>query len=137
MENIYDSFIKKLESLKVNNKATVVFLYGDLGAGKTTFTKRLVEYLGLNINITSPTFVILKNYNFPLLNFEHLIHIDAYRLDSYIDLKKIKFDEYLGDNKNLIFIEWPEKIKDGQLIADIKIFFEHGDDKENRIVSIK
>jgi len=59
--------------------ATVVGLYGDLGAGKTFFTQVVAKTLGVEENIVSPTFVIEKIYELVGQKFSHLIHIDAYR----------------------------------------------------------
>ncbi len=136
MENIYEEFIKKLKSISKKDKATVVYLQGDLGSGKTTFTKNLCKQLGLNIDITSPTFTILKNYEFPIENFKKLIHIDAYRLESYKDLQKIKIEEYLRDKENLIFIEWPSIIENDEIKPDIVIRFDYVEDMDTRSVKI-
>ena len=134
--SVFEEFIEKLKTNKNLHKATVVFLNGDLGSGKTTFTKNLCKYLNLDIEIHSPTFVILKSYEFPIEGFKNLIHIDAYRLNSYDDLKKIKFEDYLKDKDNLIFIEWPELVKDENLVPDIIIEFDYIEDVNNRYIKI-
>lgn len=134
--NIFDEFVEKIKSNKNKDRATVVFLHGDLGSGKTTFTKNLCKYLNLNIEIHSPTFVILKRYDFDFANFKNLIHIDAYRLKSYSELKKIKFEDYLQDKNNLILIEWPSLISDEGLVADMNMFFEHGEKEDERVIKI-
>ncbi len=131
MDNIYDDFVKKTKTFKNKARATVVYLQGDLGSGKTTFTKNLCKHLDLNIDITSPTFTILKKYDFDVLGFKNLIHIDAYRLNSYQDLLKIKFDDYLKNKDNLIFIEWPEIIKDNNIKVDLVVKFKHVENNEN------
>jgi tRNA threonylcarbamoyladenosine biosynthesis protein TsaE len=136
MYSIYEDAVQKIQACKNPERATVVFLHGDLGAGKTTFTKNLTNYLNLDLDITSPTFTILKSYDFAALGFKKLIHIDAYRLSSYTELLKIKFDEYLKDTNNLIFIEWPSLVADENLAADIEMRFEHGADSDTRIISI-
>jgi tRNA threonylcarbamoyladenosine biosynthesis protein TsaE len=136
MEDIYKQFVEKIKTHQNTHRATVVYMWGDLGSGKTTFTKNLCIYLGLNIDITSPTFTILKKYDFDIVGFKKLIHIDAYRLNSYDDLLKIKFGEYLEDKNNLILIEWPSIIENDSIKPDITIRFEHGDDINNRIITI-
>jgi len=136
MENIYEEFITKLKSVPSKNKAVVVYLQGDLGSGKTTFTKNLTNHLGLSIDITSPTFTILKSYEFPIEDFEKLIHIDAYRLESYEDLKKIKIDDYLNDKKNIIFIEWPSVVKSDEIKPDVIINFDYVEDVDERSIKI-
>lgn len=95
------------------NQATVVLLYGDLGAGKTSFTQGLAEALGIGENIISPTFVIEKIYQLPAgQKFDRLIHIDCYRLEKSTEITKLGFAEIIADKNNLIIIEWPEKIAD-------------------------
>ncbi len=136
MDNIYEEFEQKLKLQKNKDKATVVYLQGDLGSGKTTFTKNLCKHLGLNIDITSPTFTILKSYDFPVENFKKLIHIDAYRLVSYKDLQKIKIEEYLNNKENLIFIEWPNVIGGDEIKSDIVISFNYTEDMDKRSIKI-
>jgi len=108
--------------------ATVVGLYGDLGAGKTTFTKALAEVLGVEGVVTSPTFVLEKIYTLSnkKLNqkFSHLIHIDAYRLESSDELKQLGWDTIVSDPKNLIVIEWADKVEGLLPEHTRKIFFE-------------
>jgi tRNA threonylcarbamoyladenosine biosynthesis protein TsaE len=94
--------------------ATLVTLSGDLGAGKTAFTKALAASLGVNEVLTSPTFVLEKIYALPeTASFKRLIHIDAYRLEQGADLAPLGFDESMRDAQNLIVLEWPEKVQDG------------------------
>lgn len=94
-------------------KATVVGLYGDLGSGKTTFVQELARALGIIETVTSPTFVIEKIYKLSTENkFDHLIHIDCYRLEKSAELEVLGFKTILNNSRNLIVIEWPEKIKD-------------------------
>jgi tRNA threonylcarbamoyladenosine biosynthesis protein TsaE len=92
--------------------ATLVTLSGELGAGKTAFTKTVAKALGVEDIVNSPTFVLEKIY---LLGgraskFKRLIHIDAYRLEKGSDLAPLGFDELMRDTGNLILLEWPEKV---------------------------
>ncbi len=127
---------EKLEKIIQLNKATVVFLSGELGAGKTTFTKAFAKQVGIAEDIASPTFVILKRYEIQHSVFKNLIHIDAYRLKSYEDLIKIKFPDYLSDSENLIFIEWPEMVESQDLVADITLKFDHGTTEKERLIEV-
>lgn len=92
--------------------ATLVTLSGELGAGKTAFTKAVAHFLCVEETVTSPTFVLEKIYKLgsETPKFKRLIHIDAYRLDSDKDLASIGFDEIMKDRENLILFEWPEKV---------------------------
>lgn len=95
------------------NTATIIGLKGNLGAGKTTFTQSLAQVLNIEEKINSPTFVIEKIYEISgNENFDKLIHIDAYRLESGKELEALNWNEIFVDPKNLILLEWPEKVKD-------------------------
>lgn len=98
--------------LKYNNEVNLITLSGDLGSGKTAFTKCIANVLNISEHITSPTFVIQKKY--PILvdgfPFKTLVHIDTYRLEKGVELTSLKFDEELEDPTNLILLEWPEKV---------------------------
>ena len=95
-----------------NERAQVIALTGDLGAGKTAFTKELARLLGITHEITSPTFVIMKSYEVPAHPFfKKLVHIDAYRIETDDEMRVLGFEEILSDPTNLVCIEWPEKIK--------------------------
>jgi len=95
------------------DSATLVALSGELGAGKTAFTKAVAKALGVEEVVTSPTFVLEKIYALPEGSaFKRLIHIDAYRLDSGAELAPLGFDELMTDPGNLVFLEWPEKVAD-------------------------
>ena len=95
---------QKIISKKFSNM--VICLDGELGAGKTTFTKGIANSLGISEVITSPTFTIIKEY----LNGEMpLYHVDVYRLEGNID--GIGIEEYFTKN-GIVVIEWSDTIKD-------------------------
>lgn len=105
----------------VSNKAYIVALIGDLGAGKTALVKEIGKELGIADNMVSPTYVIQKKYEIGAkftshaqqsTRFTHLIHIDAYRIESADELQVVGWGELVQNSKNLIFIEWPEKAGD-------------------------
>jgi len=133
MEAFSASFIAEVIGKERNKSgATILGLRGDLGAGKTTFTKGVAKALGVEGVVTSPTFVIEKIYKLPTqtrpkgslsgrmaqlggskgVGFSRLIHIDAYRLDSGNELLRIGWNDIVSDKENLILMEWPEKVAD-------------------------
>ena len=95
---------QNLESEKFENM--IICLQGDLGSGKTIFTKGFAQALGIEENITSPTFTIIKEY----LNCEMpLYHMDVYRLDGKIDGTGI--EDYFTKG-GVVIIEWADMIRD-------------------------
>jgi tRNA threonylcarbamoyladenosine biosynthesis protein TsaE len=105
----------------------VITLEGDLGAGKTTFTKGLAKGLGIMRNVNSPTFTIIKEYkgNLPLY------HMDVYRLDD--SMEDLGFDEYFfGDGVTVV--EWAHLIEDQlpEHRLDIKIY--HHNERQRKII---
>ncbi|MBI4065943.1 tRNA (adenosine(37)-N6)-threonylcarbamoyltransferase complex ATPase subunit type 1 TsaE [Candidatus Kaiserbacteria bacterium] len=116
-----------VEMLVLDGKrATLVTLSGELGAGKTAFTKAVAHALGVEDVVTSPTFVLEKIYALPqidghVVSFKRLVHIDAYRLEKGADLAPLGFDELMKDSDNLILLEWPEKVGDALPEPAVKI----------------
>ncbi|MEK9156406.1 MAG: tRNA (adenosine(37)-N6)-threonylcarbamoyltransferase complex ATPase subunit type 1 TsaE [Patescibacteria group bacterium] len=91
----------------------ILALSGDLGAGKTTFVKGLAAALGVKRVVTSPTFTIMKEYetNCQKNGINHLVHIDAYRLESEADVQSTGLTEMWERPDIVTAIEWPEKIR--------------------------
>ena len=88
----------------------ILLLEGELGTGKTCFTRGLCEGLGGDPRqVSSPTFAIVQEYDIKENN--RLVHIDAYRLSNEDELEAIGWDELLQDNNAIIAIEWPSRIK--------------------------
>ena len=85
----------------------VICLTGDLGAGKTTFTKAFARGMGIEEHITSPTFTIIQEYPGKI----PLYHFDVYRIDDPLELEEIGYEEYFFGN-GVTIIEWADMIKD-------------------------
>lgn len=89
----------------------IVILKGQLGAGKTAFSKGIAEGLNIKKEVTSPTFTLMSVYT--VENHEtikELIHVDTYRLETYEELLEIGIEDYLGKPDTVTIIEWPEKV---------------------------
>lgn len=100
LETFAESILKK-SSLKK------FALYGDLGAGKTAFVKKVVKVLGGKDIVTSPTFSILNIYETPA---GRVYHFDFYRINDLEEVYDLGYEDYFFD-ENYVFVEWPEKIK--------------------------
>ncbi len=122
--------------LTPSTEARVVGLYGNLGAGKTTFTQAIAKSLGVEETVTSPTFVIEKIYELTGGKFTHLIHIDAYRLEKSEELLHLGWQEVTSDPKNLILIEWPERVVE-IMPKHIKVSLKTLDNPNDRLIEIE
>lgn len=118
-------FAKRLASLL--QPGDVIALEGDLGAGKTTFTKGLAQGLGITRNVNSPTFTIIKEYQGRL----PLYHMDVYRVeDSYEDLG---FEEYF-EGSGVTVVEWAHLIETQLPENLLTIHLYHGENDTRRLV---
>ena len=82
---------------------SIISLIGDLGTGKTTFTKGFARQIGIKDHVTSPTFKLISEYQSPNCK---LYHIDAYRMDGPEDFLNIGGEEYLTSRDSITIIEW-------------------------------
>jgi len=117
-----------------------IALVGELGAGKTIFTKGIADGLKIKKIITSPTFVLMKVYSIDLKKnnkIKTLCHIDAYRLNSGKDLIDIGINDYLGQKNTVTIIEWANQVEDILPINTIFVKIEVESDEKKRIISIK
>jgi len=138
LKSVAETFLDALLKEPKSANATLVGLSGDLGTGKTAFTKCVAELLDIADTVTSPTFVLEKRYSIPkdaILSsrFDSLIHVDAYRLHKGEEMKALDWEVTLADPHNLILLEWPEQVE-GALPKDrIKLTFEYIDEGVRKI----
>jgi tRNA threonylcarbamoyladenosine biosynthesis protein TsaE len=130
---IAQEWLKDISKIHFNkDEALVVGLSGHLGAGKTAFSKLVAKEIGINEEITSPTFVIMKMYDIdPKKNevsWKRLVHIDAYRLERREELGALNWERLVADKGNLILIEWPENVglKEFDTNADLRFDIREG-----------
>ncbi|WP_323841363.1 MULTISPECIES: tRNA (adenosine(37)-N6)-threonylcarbamoyltransferase complex ATPase subunit type 1 TsaE [unclassified Moraxella] len=121
---------QKIASL---NPMGSIWLSGDLGAGKTTFTRYLLQALGHQGVVKSPTFTLVESY---LLGDKPIYHCDLYRLLDPEELELMGFFEYFDEPNSLLIIEWASRaqaiLPKPDVLIDIKKL-----DNENRLVIIQ
>ena len=122
--------------LKELKPGSIIFLYGEMGVGKTTFVRYLINEFQKNDNlalteVTSPTFNLLNEYQ---LNKIKINHYDLFRIKSHEELKDLDLFEH--SNSSITFIEWPEIIEKKPKNL-IELNFTYNEDYQSRSVQIK
>lgn len=105
----------------------VICLTGDLGSGKTTFIQGLLKGLKIKGPHTSPTFVIMKKYG------NNIFHFDAYRV-GVKDILNLGWKEIISDKKNIIIIEWADRIKKIIPRKSLRVSFKWIDNNTRKII---
>ncbi len=111
---------------------SLVCLYGELGSGKTTFVQGVALGLGIKQRIISPTFIFIRSYKLSAIR-SLLYHIDLYRIETLNDAKGLGLEEILSIPKNIVLIEWPEKIKEILPEKRTDIHFKYLNENERKI----
>ena len=125
-EELDELALKTAESLK---KGDCLALIGDLGTGKTTFTKKICKYFGVTENIKSPTFNYVIEYNSGVIP---IYHFDVYRLLDPSEVYDIGYEDYLY-NDGIAIIEWADKIIDELPENALFIEFIYNDDSSRNM----
>ncbi len=129
MENVGRKIAKTVKG------GDVILLYGELGSGKSTLTKGLVEELGVKEVATSPTFTLMNVYDATHPQIKKVVHCDTYRLKDKDDLEDVGITDYLYKPDTLCIIEWPDKVS--HLLtgkSNIKITIEYIDSERRKII---
>lgn len=122
---------KKLASLLKNVRA-IIYLTGDLGAGKTTLVQRILKRLGFSGNVKSPTYTYVESYE---LDTFTLHHFDLYRIAEPSELEYIGIGDYFSEDSTVI-IEWPS-LGEGEIPdADIEITINLDDERRTMMIQL-
>jgi tRNA threonylcarbamoyladenosine biosynthesis protein TsaE len=112
-----------------------VGLIGELGSGKTTFTQGFAEGLGIKKRVTSPTYILMRDYSLDTNRFSNLYHIDLYRLEENVskEVEEIGIFDFWSQKGNITLIEWAERIADIMPKDSYTINFEVIDEEKRKI----
>ncbi len=131
-----EEFVSRLP--QEGERAVLVELCGNVGAGKTTFVQAVGRVLTIPDTMQSPTYVLMKSYSIHVGRFTKLVHIDAYRLQMPEEFKTLKPEEFLYDPHVLVLLEWPQQVQGELPTADIRIqFSSEGMSADERNIEIK
>lgn len=132
-QNLAKELWQKYEKHK-GKRAVVFALQGEMGTGKTIFTKGLASAMGIKELVTSPTYNLIHNYSLVPSAYS-LAHIDAWRLENSDELKALEFEDLIK-NKSVVSIEWAERVADvirefddEAIVIWIKIVFAKGENE--------
>lgn len=116
---------------KLDDKPIVVALEGELGAGKTTFSQGFASGLGIKSRIISPTFILMRRYE----GKKDFYHVDLYRLVENVEreVENLGLKDVWNDPKNIVLIEWADKIKNILPKGTIRIKFEEEGENSRKI----
>jgi tRNA threonylcarbamoyladenosine biosynthesis protein TsaE len=133
-EKLGEKIGKKILKEKLDKTAKILALEGDLGGGKTTFLKGFAKGLGIREKILSPTFILFRKFQIPNSKFQNFYHIDCYRIEKPREILSLGFKGIIKNPKNIVAIEWAEKIKKILPRKVIKIKFKILEKKEREIL---
>ena len=119
--------------IKGFKNSLLINLIGNLGAGKTTFVRGLIQELGFDEFVKSPTFTIVESYESDNLK---VFHFDLYRIEDDKELQALGVEDYLTEENAITLVEWPEKSKRYFNNPDYIIELNHCDNDEKRLINI-
>ncbi len=132
-DKLEDVVVEVLKKISKREYAVVFGLYGDLGSGKTTFTKRLAKAVGILDVITSPTFMLQKRFEIDFNGFKNLYHLDMYRFEEESEVKCLDWENTISNPENIVVVEWPDRVEGAMPDHIIRLYFKTIDETTREI----
>lgn len=126
-KKIGSDFAEKIDS------GSTVLLYGDLGAGKTTFVQGFAKGLGIIDRILSPTFVIQRIHDVKSEKIKILNHLDLYRIENPTEIQNLGIEEMFDDQESITIIEWADRLLNFNPKKGFKIYIKNLKESEREI----
>jgi tRNA threonylcarbamoyladenosine biosynthesis protein TsaE len=126
----------KILKRKEKDRAAVLGLIGELGGGKTTFLQGFSRGLGVKEKILSPTFIILRKSEIqnPKQSYKYFYHIDCYRIQKSKELLDLGFKEIISDPRNIVAVEWADRVRKIMPKDTIWIEFRFINQKQRKLI---
>lgn len=128
LDLVADNILKEFPAYRI------FALKGEMGAGKTTFTKVLCKALGVDKDVSSPTFALVNEYDSN--SYGEIFHFDFYRLKNVKEAMDIGLEDYLYSG-NYCILEWPDIILDYIPKPFVEVWIKYTDDNSYRIIEAK
>lgn len=122
-----------LDLSKQLKSGDVVLLYGDLGAGKTTFVQAVAKGLGIKDRILSPTFVLIRNHKVSFGNITSLNHIDLYRIEKPAEIESLGLSEIIEEENSVTLIEWADRLSSFKPKHGYAVYMKYLGENERKI----
>ena len=131
-QNEQETILLAQELAKKSKPGDILALSGQLGSGKTVFARGFCSFFGVTEAVTSPTYVVMKEYRLRKASngVSKIIHVDSYRID---EADSIGLSDYFQEKNVIILIEWPEKIIYSLPPSIKKIKFQYLGDSHRKI----
>jgi tRNA threonylcarbamoyladenosine biosynthesis protein TsaE len=134
-QQVARTFAERVAKTMPVDGVRTILLQGELGAGKTTFSKGFLSYFDIVPHQASPTFILMRRYTTEKSGVSEIYHIDAYRLSNSSELKDLDIDNVVSGSGNIILVEWPENVSEMVWPNPVKVQFDHGDVENERTIT--
>lgn len=126
-------FVKMILKRPPQRRSALVAVFqGALGSGKTVFVQGALQAAGVRKCVVSPTFLIIRRFPLESGPYRNAFHLDCYRVKRARELLALGLEKIFSDPGNMVFIEWPERIRRAMPRVSLAVRFTHGERENER-----